>query len=94
MRTLITWIVAVSLSLVSQTGSAEDLLLEDYEGNGPFSVANWGNTETDSEGNANVAQDVGSMPRSVGQPSGADFRQPSPSKTHWTCPSSRPIRSM
>lgn len=59
MRTLITWIVAVSLSLVSQTGSAEDLLLEDYEGNGPFSVANWGNTETDSEGNANVAQDVG-----------------------------------
>ena len=59
MRTLVALVVSVTFSLVSQIGFAQDLLLEDYEGNGPLTVADWGNTESDSEGNANLAQDAG-----------------------------------
>jgi len=59
MRTLIALFVSVSLTLVSQVGFAQDLLLEDYEGNGPLAVADWRNTESDSEGNANAAEDSG-----------------------------------
>lgn len=59
MRTLITLVVYVLLTLVSQNGFAQDLLLEDYEGNGPLTIADWASTEEDSEGNANAAQDAG-----------------------------------
>jgi len=59
MRTLVALVVSVAFSLASQSGFAQDLLLEDYEGNGPLTVADWGNTESDSEGNANSAQDAG-----------------------------------
>ena len=59
MRTLVTLVVSVALSFVSQIGFSQDLLLEDYEGNGPLTVADWANTESDSEGNANAAQDAG-----------------------------------
>ena len=59
MRTLVALVVSVSLALVPQIGFAQDLLLEDYEGNGPLTVAEWSNTQEDSEGNANAAQDAG-----------------------------------
>jgi hypothetical protein len=59
MRTLIALVVSVSLTFVSQLGFSQDLLLEDYEGNGHLSVADWANTEADSEGNANASQDAG-----------------------------------
>lgn len=65
MRTLVALVVSVSLTLVSQIGFAQDLLidvpllLEDYEGNGPLAVADWSNSATDSEGNANAAKDAG-----------------------------------
>ena len=59
MRTFAALVVSVLLTLVSQVGFAQDLLLEDYEGNGHLSVADWRNTETDSEGNANAAEAAG-----------------------------------
>ncbi len=70
MRALVAAVLFVPFSLVpfslgSQAVFAQDvfvgsdLLLEDFEGNGPFTVDDWANTETDSEGNANSAQDAG-----------------------------------
>lgn len=59
MRNLAIFVVFGSIMLVSQIGFAQDLLLEDYEGNGRFTVADWANTFEDSEGNANKAVDDG-----------------------------------
>ena len=59
MRKIIAFLVFAALTIVSQVGSAQDLLLEDYEGKGPLAVADWANTEQDSEGKANSSEDAG-----------------------------------
>jgi len=59
MRSLIVFAVSISLAFISQVGFSQDLLLEDYEGNGSLTIADWSSTQSDSEGNANVAKDDG-----------------------------------
>jgi hypothetical protein len=56
MRKFTSFILFVSVAVSAQIGFAQDLLLEDYQGNGPLTIADWLNTETDSEGNANAAE--------------------------------------
>lgn len=47
------------LSYPAATSTAEEVLLEDYEGGGAFSPAEWANTFEDADGNANGAHDAG-----------------------------------